>query len=214
MLKSPWIPSFLSLSNSFCRGIRSKAFLKSSTCMKREDFVFSVSFCLAYNLPQPPPTPPPKKKQNSRMGKWRVLAFARLHPWFVGGREGWVFAVLFYYVQDCRSATYAKQGVTTADWYELHTTALRILRKNVQWPQPGWCLNHAVQKDSRGVLGTSFRFGPLIGLGNSRKHPIWRLKRGENWQLKKPFYRQRSVIYGIVDEVCVYCEFWSVLGPV
>ena len=181
--------------------------------MKREDFVFSVSFCLAYNLPQPPPPPPPPKKK-SRMGKWRVLAFARLHPWFVGGREGWVFAVLFYYVQDCRSATYAKQGVTTADWYELHTTALRILRKNVQWPQPGWCLNHTVQKDRRGVLGTNFRFGPLIGLGNSRKHPIWRLKRGENWQPKEPFYRQRSVIYGIVDEVCVYCEFWSVLGPV
>ena len=50
--------------------------------------------------------------------------------------------------------------------------------------------------------------------GNSRKHPIWRLKRGENWQPKEPFYRHRSVIYGIVDEVCVYCEFWSVLGPV
>ena len=24
----------------------------------------------------------------------------------------------------------------------------------------GLCLNHTVQKDSRGVLGTSFRFGP------------------------------------------------------
>ena len=51
-------------------------------------------------------------------------------------------------------------------------------------------------------------------LGNSRKHPIWRLKCGENWQLKEPFYRQRSVIYGIVDEVCVYCDFCRVLGPV
>ena len=50
--------------------------------------------------------------------------------------------------------------------------------------------------------------------GNSRKHPIWRLKRGENWQPKEPFYRQRSVIYGIVDAVCVYSEFWSVLCPV
>ena len=50
--------------------------------------------------------------------------------------------------------------------------------------------------------------------GNSRKHPIWRLKRGENWQPKEPFYRQRSVIYGIVDEVCVYCDFCRVLGPV
>ena len=43
--------------------------------------------------------------------------------------------------------------------------------------------------------------------GNSRKHLIWRLKRGENGQPKEPFYRQRSVIYGITDEVCVYCEF-------
>ena len=31
---------------------------------------------------------------------------------------------------------------------------------------------------------------------------------------KEPFYRQRSVIYGIVDEVCVYCDFCRVLGPV
>ena len=28
------------------------------------------------------------------------------------------------------------------------------------------------------------------------------------------FIRQRSVIYGIVAEVCVYCDFWRVLGPV
>ena len=66
------------------------------------------------------------------------------------------------------------------------------------------CLNHTVQKDSRGVLGTSFRFGPTseslnlpksyrpkaqprstrnefpirADFGNSRTHPIWRLKRG------------------------------------
>ena len=50
--------------------------------------------------------------------------------------------------------------------------------------------------------------------GNSRKHPIWRLKRGKNWQPKEPFYSQRSVIYGNVDAVCVYSEFWSVLCPV
>ena len=50
--------------------------------------------------------------------------------------------------------------------------------------------------------------------GNSRKHPIWRFKRGKNWQPKEPFYRQRSVIYGNVDAVCVYSEFWSVLCPV
>ena len=88
----------------------------------------------------------------------------------------------------------------------------RLFRAPLAPPRPlaktGLCLlNHTVQKDSREVLGTSFRF-------DSRKHPIWRLNRGENWQPKEPFYRQRSVIYGIVDEVCVYCEFWSVLGPV
>ena len=40
--KSPRIPPLLSLSNSFCRVVRSKAFLKS---MKHEiqDFVFSLA---------------------------------------------------------------------------------------------------------------------------------------------------------------------------
>ena len=50
----------------------------------------------------------------SRMGKWRVLAFARLHPCFGGG---WGFAVPFYSVQDCwsppRHASLSKQ--TTDD---------------------------------------------------------------------------------------------------
>ena len=50
--------------------------------------------------------------------------------------------------------------------------------------------------------------------GNSRKHPIWRPKRGENWQPEEPFYRQRSVIYGIVDEACDYCDLPTVLSPV
>ena len=50
--------------------------------------------------------------------------------------------------------------------------------------------------------------------GNSRKHPIWQLKCGENWQPKELFYHQRNVIYGIVDEVCFYCDFCRVLGPV
>ena len=44
------------------------------------------------------------------------------------------------------------------------------------------------------------------------------IRPGENWQPaappKEPFYRQRSVIYGIVDEVCVDCDFCRVLGPV
>ena len=38
--KRPWTPSFLSLSNSFCRGIQSKAFLKST---KHEKVNFGAS---------------------------------------------------------------------------------------------------------------------------------------------------------------------------
>ena len=40
-----------------------------------------------------PPLPP-----KSRMGKWGVMAFAQLHPWFGGGGEE--FAVAFYFVQN------------------------------------------------------------------------------------------------------------------
>ena len=35
-------------------------------------------------------------------------------------------------------------------------------QQSAQQHLPGLCLNHTVQKDSRGVLGTSFRFGPEI----------------------------------------------------
>ena len=42
-------------------------------------------------LPSPPPPPPPK----SRMGKWRVLTFARLHPGGGGGGGG---GLLFYFI--------------------------------------------------------------------------------------------------------------------
>ena len=44
---------------------------------------------------------------------------------------------------------------------------------------------------------TGNEFPIRVDFGNSRKHPM----------VKEPFYRQRSVIYGIVDAVCVYCEF-------
>ena len=47
--KLPCTPSFLSLSNSFCRGIQSKAFLKSTKhekskfrCFRGLDFTYSV----------------------------------------------------------------------------------------------------------------------------------------------------------------------------
>ena len=70
--------------------------------MKRDDFVFSVSFCLAYNLPQPPP--PQKKIKDGKMVGFGFRAASSL---ICGGGEGegGVFAVLFYYVQVCRSAT-------------------------------------------------------------------------------------------------------------
>ena len=44
--------------------------------------------------PPPPPSPP-----KSRMEKWRVLAFARLHPWF-GGGMGVCCSILFL-LTDC-----------------------------------------------------------------------------------------------------------------
>ena len=100
------------------------------------------------------------------------------------------------------------------------------------------------KKDSRGVLGTSFRFGPTLPC-KQRLH-----FRGMSWCLisrkcslcsqgrptseifsktsreyggssvvktdcqRSCFIRQRSVIYGIVDEVYVYCHCCRVLGPV
>ena len=53
-------------------------------------------------------------------------------------------------------------------------------------------LNHTVQKDSRGVLGMSFRFGPTSEILENIQYGGSSVV--ENWQPKKPFYRQRSVI--------------------
>ena len=46
------------------------------------------------NLDPPPPSPP-----KSRMEKWRVLAFARLHPWF--GRGMGVCCSILFLLTDC-----------------------------------------------------------------------------------------------------------------
>ena len=54
--------------------------------MKREDFVFSVSFCLAYNLPQPPP--PPKKKKKIKDGKMAGFGFRAATSLICGGKGG------------------------------------------------------------------------------------------------------------------------------
>ena len=64
---------------------------------------------------------------------------------------------------------------------------------------PRCCLNHTVQKGSGGVLGTSFRFGPTTEILENSQYGGSRVV--ENWQPKEPFYLQRSVIYGVVDEV-------------
>ena len=59
--------------------------------------------------------------------------------------------------------------------------------------QIGLWLNHTAQKvDSRGVLGTSFRFGPTSEILENIQYGGSSVV--ENWQPKKPFYRQRSVI--------------------
>ena len=57
---------------------------------------------------------------------------------------------------------------------------------------PRLCLNHTVQKHSRGVLGTSFRFGPTSEILENIQYGGSSVV--ENWQPKEPFYRQRSVI--------------------
>ena len=54
------------------------------------------------------------------------------------------------------------------------------------------CLNHTVQKDSRGVLGTSFRFRPTSEILENIQYGGSSVV--ENWQPREPFYRQRSVI--------------------
>ena len=79
---------------------------------------FTKSYCrtqnnnyivISYNLEQnrwqsctpPPPHPRPATPPKSRMWKWRVLAFARLHHGsLIWG--AWGFAVPFYSVQDYR----------------------------------------------------------------------------------------------------------------
>ena len=63
--------------------------------MKRDGFVFSVAFCLTYN----PPYLPPTKIKDGKMARFGFHAASSL----IWG--GWGFAVLFYSVQDCRSAT-------------------------------------------------------------------------------------------------------------
>ena len=72
--------------------------------------VWHLFTCKAYNLGQiltlyRPPPPPIQIKGK----KWLILAFARLHPWFRGGRAGgWGFAVTFSSVQDCNLGSWTK----------------------------------------------------------------------------------------------------------
>ena len=56
----------------------------------------------------------------------------------------------------------------------------------------GLCLNHTVQKDSREVLGTSFRFGPTSEILENIQYGCSSVV--ESLQPKEPFDRQRSVI--------------------
>ena len=59
----------------------------------------------------------------ARIGKWRVLAFARLHPWFGwgggGGGGGWEFAVPFYSVQESKIATL---GASLCAWPKMSSS--------------------------------------------------------------------------------------------
>ena len=92
--------------------------------MKREDFVFSVSFCLAYNLPQPPPPPsppPPKKNQGWENGGFWLSRGFILDLWG-GGRDG---CLLFYFIMSKivglpRTLSRESQLLTDMSYIRLH----------------------------------------------------------------------------------------------
>ena len=90
--------------------------------MKIEEFVFSVSFCLAYNLPQPPPLPPPPKKNQGweNGGFWLSGGFI-LDLWG-GGRDG---CLLFYFIMSKivglpRTLSRESQLLTDMSYIRLH----------------------------------------------------------------------------------------------
>ena len=87
-----------------CYCVQTWTYLKKGD-YSNEDNVLPQRFLfddLNYSLRQICTLSPPPLPSKSRTGKWRVLAFARLHPWFGEGLGGgWKFAVPFYSVQDC-----------------------------------------------------------------------------------------------------------------
>ena len=54
---------------------------------------------------------------------------------------------------------------------------------------------------------TRNQFPIRADFGNSRKHPIGRLKRGGTDSQRSRFIAREASFYGIVDQVCVYCDF-------
>ena len=86
---------------NFCYCLQTWIYLKKGN-YSNEDNVLPQRFLfddLNYSLRQIYTLSPPPFPSKPRTGKWRVLAFARLHLWF--GERGWKFAVPFYSVQDC-----------------------------------------------------------------------------------------------------------------
>ena len=86
---------------NFCYCVQTWTYLKKGD-YSNEDNVLPQRFLfddLNYSLRQICTLSPSPLPAKSRTGKWRVLAFARLHPWF--GEGGWKFDVPFYSVQDC-----------------------------------------------------------------------------------------------------------------
>ena len=73
------------------------------------------------------------------------------------------------------------------------------------------CLNH-VQKDSQGLLRTSFRFGPTSEILEIIQYGGPNAVKTDSQRSR--FIARETWFYGLVNEVFVYCDFWRVLSPV
>ena len=84
---------------NFCYCVQTWTYLKKGD-YSNEDNVLPQRFLfddLNYSLRQICTLSPPPLPSKSRTGKWRVLAFARLHPWFGEGRGG-DGSLLFHFI--------------------------------------------------------------------------------------------------------------------
>ena len=71
-------------------------------------------------IPAPPPPPPQKKKKKLRMGKWRALAFARLHSWYRGSGGLLSHFILSKNEESLGSSSFIRRSWSqTVSWFPL-----------------------------------------------------------------------------------------------